>query len=130
MIAGRQWAGKPRPSPGRLVWGMINVFFVSALMHGLFIMKAMNTTDFPVLFAAFFLVNALVVFLEKLMRIAFKRFGVYTRTPSLFVSVVLLLYTQTLNVILSHYFFWPDVVRMQYMPDLVDGVVHLGNLFT
>eukprot|EP00210_Caulerpa_lentillifera_P006889 g6586.t1 len=129
LVARKKWFDKPRPSVRRLICGMINVFFVSALIHGLFIMKALNTSEFPVLFATFFMVNALVVFFEKLMRIIFKKLGLYTRKPSLLLSAVLLFYTQTLNVILSHYFFWPDVVRMQYMPDLIDGVVQIGNFF-
>lgn len=127
LVARPQYYNKPKVGTGRVLCGMLSVFFASAIMHGFFIMKALNITEFPVLFASYFLVNALVVILEKLMRSVLKRFGVYTRSPTFPVKVLLVLYTQTVVHILSHLLFWPDVVRLQFMPNLVDGVVQLGN---
>eukprot|EP00210_Caulerpa_lentillifera_P006892 g6589.t1 len=101
LVAGKQYRSKLRLSTGRVLCAMISVFTTSGLMHGLFIMKALNTTEFPV-HLLLFLANAVVVIVEKLCRIVLKRMGFYTRSPSIFVAVLLVLYTQTTVHALSH----------------------------
>lgn len=114
------------PSTLRTVLGMIVVFVASGLIHGYLMMVFLNTSEFPVLYSGFFAINAFVVIFEKCLKGLFDRNGMIPKSLSFFQSLVLIVYAQAVLLPLGHWFFWPDLVRLQFIQPTVDAIIQLG----
>jgi len=109
---------------------MMNVFVASALIHGYLMMVFMGSTEFPILYSAFFVVNAVVVIFERCLKMLLIKKGYYPESLSFFQYVILILYTQAVVLPLGHFFFWPDLVRIQFIQPTVDGILQIGSMFS
>eukprot|EP00210_Caulerpa_lentillifera_P006944 g6639.t1 len=120
---------KKKTSLVRNIMAMINVFVASGLIHGYLMMVFMGTTEFPVLYSGFFVVNAFVVIFEKCLKTLLIKKGYYSESLSFFQFAILVLYTQAVVLPLAHFFFWPDLVRIRFIQPTVDGILQIGSMF-
>eukprot|EP00210_Caulerpa_lentillifera_P001726 g1658.t1 len=130
LVASPKRLKKKTPSFTRRAMGMINVFVASGLIHGYMLMAFLNIATFPVLCAGYFAINGFVVIFEKCLKMYLIRNGFYKEPLSLFQSVFLILYSQTVQLSLAHFFFWPDLVRLNFIQPSVDGILEIGSMFT
>lgn len=121
-VHGSTYFKKKMPSPLRTAVGLLATFTVSGLMHSLVMFYAFPI-DFPVLYGLFFIVNALVIIAESMMKAVLKEIGQYHSIVARVPSWMFNLYANSVVFTLTHLFFWPEIIRSGFAHLLLNIVM-------